>query len=232
MDTVGTLDTTVEELITAAAAGDDRAWEELVDRYQPIISSVCRRYRLRPKEGADVSQNVWLMVTRHLQSLREPRARPGWIKTSASRLTLGTLESRRRLVPSESATDLPDWSGPVVVDEHTDAEERVLSDERRTAVRDGLAELSDAHRALLAMLVAEPPISYQQISAKLGLPLGSNGPTRAWVLRKLAATVAMRRIVEAYAGAALTRCSPTSRGTKLLESDHSDLRHPVRHDRL
>jgi len=138
----------------------------------------------------------------------------------------------RRLVPSESATDLPDWSGPVVVDEHTDAEERVLSDERRTAVRDGLAELSDAHRALLAMLVAEPPISYQQISAKLGLPLGSNGPTRAWVLRKLAATVAMRRIVEAYAGAALTRCSPTSRGTKLLESDHSDLRHPVRHDRL
>ena len=37
--------------------------------------------------------------------------------------------------PSESATDVPDWSGPVVVDEHTDAEERVLSDERRTGVR-------------------------------------------------------------------------------------------------
>ena len=82
------------------------------------------------------------------------------------------------------------------------------------------------------MLVAEPPISSQQISAKMGLPMGSIGPTRARVLRNLAVTVAMRGIVEAYAGGRLTARSPTSSGAKLLESAHADLRHPVRHDRL
>jgi RNA polymerase sigma factor (sigma-70 family) len=195
-------DSTINELVTAAAASDERAWEELVHRYQPIISSVCRRYRLRPEEGDDVSQGVWLKVTTHLPDLREPRALPGWIKTTASRLALATVKSRRQLMPSESATRGRDSAALVVVDEQPDAEQWVLTDERRAAVRNGLAELSAGHRALLTMLVAEPPISYRQISEQLGLPMGGIGPTRARLLRKLAATAAVRDIVEAYAGAA------------------------------
>jgi RNA polymerase sigma factor (sigma-70 family) len=201
MYTTGTSDLTIEELITAADAGDHEAWDELVRRFQPLIASVCHRYRLRPDEGADVSQSVWLKVTEHLHRLREPRALPGWIKTTATRLALATLRSRQRLVPSERATDGTDSWGSVIVDDSAEGEELVLCDERRRAVRDGLGELSEQQRALLTMLVAEPRLSYGQISTNLGLPMGSIGPTRARLLRKLAETTAMRGIVAAYAGA-------------------------------
>jgi DNA-binding Lrp family transcriptional regulator len=70
----------------------------------------------------------------------------------------------------------------------------MLDAERQSAVRDGLAEGAEIHRALLSLLVADPPISYQQISDQLGLPVGSIGPTRARCLRKLAATPAIRSL--------------------------------------
>jgi DNA-directed RNA polymerase specialized sigma24 family protein len=70
----------------------------------------------------------------------------------------------------------------------------MLDAERRAAVRDGLAELAESHRALLGLLVADPPIAYQHISDQLGLPIGSIGPTRARCLRKLAATTSIQAL--------------------------------------
>ena len=93
---------TVADLVAAASAGDERAWEEIVVRFQPIIRSVSRRYRLSYEEGADVSQSLWLKLTSHLGDLREPAALPGWIKTTASRLAMATVEARRRVVPTQT----------------------------------------------------------------------------------------------------------------------------------
>ena len=39
--------------------------------------------------------------------------------------------------------------------------------------------------ALLALLVASPPLSYEEIGARLGMPVGSIGPTRGRCLKKL-----------------------------------------------
>ena len=33
-------------LVTRARTGDKQAWDELVDRYAPLIWSICRRYGL------------------------------------------------------------------------------------------------------------------------------------------------------------------------------------------
>ena len=46
------------------------------------------------------------------------------------------------------------------------------------------------------MLVAEPAVPYAQISAELGLPIGSIGPTRARCLRKLEATSAVQSLAD------------------------------------
>ena len=42
--------TAVIDLVTRAAKGDKRAWDALVERYIPLIWSICREYRL---DGAD-----------------------------------------------------------------------------------------------------------------------------------------------------------------------------------
>ena len=48
-----------------------------------------------------------------------------------------------------------------------------------------MTELPEKRRELLLLLLADPPLSYDEISARLGIPRGSIGPTRARALEQL-----------------------------------------------
>jgi RNA polymerase sigma factor (sigma-70 family) len=181
-----------DDPITAVKWSDEHGWNALIEDYQPIINSVCRRYRLKPEDAADVSQTVWMKVVDHRDRIREPRALPAWIKTTATREALAVLRARDRLTPLDVSQDnSAGWSPLTPSPYGGEVDARMLDAERRVAVRDGLAELTESHRALLGLLVADPPTTYQQISVQLGLPVGSIGPTRARCLRKLATTTAI-----------------------------------------
>ena len=66
-------------LVTRAANGDKQAWDELVDRYAPLIWSICRRYRLGQADAGDAGQRVWLRLAGQLVFLGDPAALPGWL---------------------------------------------------------------------------------------------------------------------------------------------------------
>jgi DNA-directed RNA polymerase specialized sigma24 family protein len=54
----------------------------LVDRYAPLVYTICIRYRLSNHDIEDVEQNVWLLLVEQLGKLREPAALPGWLATT------------------------------------------------------------------------------------------------------------------------------------------------------
>ena len=64
-------------------------------------------------------------------------------------------------------------------------DEEILVAERNAALRVAFAELSPRCRRLLSMLVGDPPHSYRDIHAELGIPVGSIGPERARCLERL-----------------------------------------------
>src|SRR6476660_455516 len=66
----------VVTLVMRARDGDERAWAALVERYAPLIWSLCRRYRLDTTDTADVGQNVWLLLVNQLGKIRDPAALP------------------------------------------------------------------------------------------------------------------------------------------------------------
>lgn len=168
------------ELIEAAARGDDQAWEVLYARYKSLISSVCRRYRLAGNDADDVGQAVWLRLVEQLDRLREPSALPGWIMTTTKNEALRVIKAGRRMLPADPMADNRlDSTDRPELDRHLDQ-----TDQRR-ALRDGLRQLRPAHRQLLLLLVADPQPSYKEISMRLGIPIGSIGPTRARCLRRL-----------------------------------------------
>ena len=188
------------ELVSAARDGDESAWTRMVERYQPLVTAITRRHRLSAADGADVSQNVWLALVDHLDDLREPRALCGWISTTAARACLEVIKLRNRSVVVDplAPTGL-DRPGSGSVFDH-DAEvieldDALLRSERRKAVRQGLATLSPTQQQLLLLLVADPPLPYEQIGARLGMPVGSIGPTRARVLKKLGNTAAIQSLM-------------------------------------
>src|SRR5271167_5206619 len=72
-------------LVTGAGNGDQQAWDELVERYAPLIWSICRRYRLAAADAEDAAQTVWLKLVDQLDKIRDPAALPGWLATTTRR---------------------------------------------------------------------------------------------------------------------------------------------------
>ena len=187
-----TSEPTVASMVEAAKAGDVAAWGRLVERYVPLVVSVARRYRLSPDEVADVSQTLWLRLVEHLDQIREPRALPGWIVTTTRNEAFRLIKTRNRTVSYDA---LNDWEPRR--DDDTELDEQLLRDERHQALREGLEELRPAQRQLLLLLLADPPLSYDDISHQLGIPKGSIGPTRARCLEQLRKTAALREFLPA-----------------------------------
>ena len=177
-------DPTVVDLVTRARDGEKNAWDELVERYAPLVFSVCRRYRLAQPDIDDVGQSVWLRLVEHLPGLREPAALPGWIATTTQRECFRLIRSTSRVEPVDLAesADVP---------EQAIAEEEVLRHERRTILRTAFAELSRQCQLLLALLIQDPPAPYDEISRQLQVPIGSIGPNRSRCLTKLRRTPAL-----------------------------------------
>jgi len=173
--------TPVSALVSRAADGDQRAWDALVERYAPLIWSVCRRYQLGAADAADVGQAVWLQLMNHLAELREPAALAGWLAATtgrecarARRKARGPQAARHMLDPES----IPDAQTPA-------AGQELLAAERHAALREAFTHLPRCCQQLLALLTGDQPLPYAQISVQLGLPLGSIGLRRGRCLDRL-----------------------------------------------
>ena len=82
------------------------------------------------------------------------------------------------------------------------AEQELLTAERHAALREAFLGLPPGCQRLLAILMEDPPVPYAQISARLGIPVGSIGPTRRRCLDKLRRHPAIAALINAEAEAA------------------------------
>lgn len=181
------------DLLDAVLDGHRGAWNELIDRFDPLVTSTLRRYRLRPIDLEDLRQEVWVSVLLHLQELREPRAFPGWIATMTRHQAVRWCTSaHRRGEPTDALL-----IGDIVRDDAPVAsiDDNLVRTEIRSSVRNGLHELPAGDRKLMLLLFGDDDLSYREISQRLGIPTGSIGPTRARCLQKLRRTKALSCLV-------------------------------------
>jgi RNA polymerase sigma factor (sigma-70 family) len=168
-------------LVGRASAGDQGAWNKIVERYAPLVWSICLRYRLDRQDIDDVGQSVWLLLVENLGNLRQPAALPGWLATTTQRECLRVLRVARQRGTAELPPEyqLAEGSAARMI------EEEVLAAERDAALRTAFADLPGGCRELLSMLICDPPCAYADISATLGVAVGSIGPMRARCLERL-----------------------------------------------
>jgi RNA polymerase sigma factor (sigma-70 family) len=180
----------VTALVVAAAAGDQRCWDELVDRFGGLVWHVVRAYRLGDADSADVVQTVWLRLVESLSRLREPAAVGGWLATTARNESLRVLRRKGREVVDDGTalldTPADEVDSPEVVTERSAV---------RGVVATALDTLSERCRSLLRALAYSPDSSYQEISAALGMPVGSIGPTRSRCLEHLRRELSARDVL-------------------------------------
>jgi RNA polymerase sigma factor (sigma-70 family) len=184
----------VATLVMRARNGDQLAWDALVERYAPLIWSLCRRYRLDGADTADVSQNVWLQLVNHLGKIRDPAALPGWLATTTRRACQRMLNKAQAPHAALHALDADN-----IPDEQANMVEHVLAAERHAALREALTRLPLRDQQLIALLIEDPPVPYAEISARLGIPVGSIGPNRRRCLDKLRHHPAIAALISAEA---------------------------------
>jgi DNA-directed RNA polymerase specialized sigma24 family protein len=73
----------------------------------------------------------------------------------------------------------------------------LLVAERHAALREALAHLPGESQRLMTLLAADPPLPYAEISARLGIPVGSIGPSRARALDKIRRYPAVAALIDA-----------------------------------
>jgi RNA polymerase sigma factor (sigma-70 family) len=159
----------VTDLVTRAIGGDSHAWDALVERYIPLVWSICREHRLDHADARTVNQTVWLQLGDQLGALRSPAALAGWLAATTHR----ECDRIQRAAPQRpDHGQLPEAA--IVPGEQAQVAERELhAAELHATLREAFAQLPPHCQRLIAMLIQDPPVSDAEISATLSIPARS-----------------------------------------------------------
>jgi RNA polymerase sigma factor (sigma-70 family) len=181
----------IGELARRAADGDQRAWDAIVAQHSKLLWSVVRGFRLGEQQSADVVQKTWLRLVENIRLIRDPERLAGWLVVTARNLSVETIRQARPLRRLDDNHETPSTEEP--------PEAALLRLEREILVREALKRLSERDQELLTLLVASPRVPYEEISVRLGMPVGSIGPTRMRALRRLRVELEHSGVIEAVA---------------------------------
>ena len=149
-------------LVLAARAGSRAAWEELVDRFTPLLWVVARGHRLSSEDAADAVQMTWLRCVERLDQIRDPVSIAAWLTTICRRESLGIVrrQSRARSDPIAEGAAIADPFATDAADSLIKQEERNILRERSRDCRNGSGgsslRCSTRTRALTAVIARSP----------------------------------------------------------------------------
>lgn len=177
------------DLLQQCRAGRQGAWATLVRRFQRLVYTVPLRAGLGEAAAADVFQTTYARLVEHLATIEDGSRVRAWLVTTARRETLRALALQSRTVSLNEDGDADAVSAVEAMPAADPLPEALLSDlQQHDRLRRAVDRLDPKSRQFveLVFLQDEPP-SYDEISSRLGIAVGSIGPTRARCLAKLRA---------------------------------------------
>jgi RNA polymerase sigma factor (sigma-70 family) len=165
-------DSAHRQLIESCLRGEQRAWTQLVSKYERLIYSVAHTLCPEPEDCADVFQRVCLALYQNLERLRSDQIIPAWLTTVTRRQAYKVIHAKRPY------TQIGEHE-PVV-------QANVDRIREEFEIQLAIEHLDQRCQRLIHLLYfdsKEP--SYAEIAAELGMPSASVGPTRARCLEKL-----------------------------------------------
>lgn len=176
-------DRDLESLVKKCREGDADAWGCLVDRFQALVYSIPIKHGLNSDDAADVFQHTFQILHSHLDRIQVIQTLPKWLATTAARESLKILRIKRRTVDTEDST-----LDEIVASEEKGAEASAVETWQSQTLREEVARMGGRCKELLTLLYFEER-SYDEITEKIGMPMGAIGPTRARCLEKLRKTL-------------------------------------------
>ena len=193
-------DQPLDALVTGALDGHSAAWDALVVRLERVVWKSVNMMTYDREIRDDAFAATWLRLAERLDTIREPQKLPGWLATTACNEVRQIVRQRGRQHASLTQSWATSDTGvgdllETLSDDDGEHAERLMADENRRMVRDAFARLDENCREIITVLVlADPPVPYDEASDRLARPVGSLGPARRRCLDK------MRMLLEPTSG--------------------------------
>jgi RNA polymerase sigma factor (sigma-70 family) len=169
----------IADLLDAARGGSEDALGQITAELSPMLWHVARAAGLGADDAEDVVQTTWERLLSHLADIRVPQALIGWLVVTTKHEAWRIRSSSRRQRPADQ-----EWL-TAIPDHAAGAEEQIVLDEQQRALWRAVGRLSAQCQELLRIVAFIPRPDYQSVSAALGMPVGSIGPTRGRCLEKI-----------------------------------------------
>lgn len=162
---------TEQELIRAAQGGSERAFEEIVQRYEKQVYHLALRMCGREEDAWEVYQEAFLSAWRGLGSFRGDAALSTWLYRLTSNAAIDYLRRQNRQRALEG-TSLDDEEAPEPADTAPSPAQAAEQGELREQIQAGLMALSASQRQVLLLRELQG-LTYEEISRALALDLGT-----------------------------------------------------------
>ncbi len=162
--------------------GDESAWRAMSEQYEPLLRWTARQCGLSAEDVSDAVQLTWLRCLEHIDQLIDADRLSGWLVTICRRECIQLSSKARREVPLSP----PDMTR--LIDkrrEECDPSAEAALREQYKRLYLAIMALPGRQRMILVELLRREDQSYVDLSRRLGLPVGSIGPTRQRAVSRL-----------------------------------------------
>lgn len=173
------------KLIKACLSGDERAWDELVERYQRLVFAIPRRSGLSESQAADILQEVFLTLFQKLDKIEQPDRIRSWLVTTAKFNTWALVRREKGFYSPDTEEELENELA-CLTDDSPLAEDNLIELEEQHKIRTALKKLEARCQTILSMIyLTEPSASYAEVAEAIGVGATSISPMRNRCLKKL-----------------------------------------------
>jgi RNA polymerase sigma-70 factor (ECF subfamily) len=160
---------TDSDLVSGTLAGSERAFHQLVRRYERPVFSVILRIVRDPSRAEELAQDTFVKAFRGLDTYRPERKFSTWLLSIAHHVAID--EVRRGSIQTEQLEETPRQYGLLSSNDETP----YRATERReiaVIVKDAIHRLSPEYAGLIA-LKYEQDLTIEEMAEVTGLPIGT-----------------------------------------------------------
>ncbi|HMK39616.1 MAG TPA: sigma-70 family RNA polymerase sigma factor [Bacteroidota bacterium] len=161
-------------IIAGALAGDNRAYERLMDKYHDAIFNFIYRMVRDREQVEDLTQEAFIKAFASLKSFNEEYAFSTWLYKIATNNSIDYIRKKKLQMfsidkPIESKDSDFTFELP---DDSYEADRELISDQRAVMLNEAINQLPEKYRLVIRLRHVEER-SYEEIARMLKLPIGT-----------------------------------------------------------
>ena len=163
-----------QELVRQALAGNQAAYQELLQRHQKVIFTVVSKLVRNREEARDLVQETFMKAFGSLATYREEYQFSTWLHRIASNCAIDFIRKKKiealsldqpiQTKDSQVTLEVPDWSA--------NPEAEWVEKQRSLTIQEAIDSLPQGYKEVILYRHKEEK-SYQEIAVILGIPVGT-----------------------------------------------------------